>query len=262
MRILIEPYNVYSKSYRALRDQLRAMGHHCRTVTPFTTRSPFRRDVHAYVQWGHSPPCPEFIVSRDLTTDLKRFNCDRAKVAAALNKLETYRILQDLCPLFTTCYDEARQWITEGHRVVGRAKLTASGGAGITVYSADNLIPEDHKDKVWTKYIKKKAEYRVHVFNGRVIHVQQKKKRREAEAINTEVRNLEGGWVYCTDGVVAPVCVTDVGVRAVSLLGLDFGAVDVIYNQKQDKPYVLEVNTAPGLEGQTVVKYAEAIVNE
>jgi D-alanine-D-alanine ligase-like ATP-grasp enzyme len=40
---------------------------------------------------------------------------------------------------------------------------------------------------------------------------------------------------------------------------LDFGAVDVIYNRAQDKAYVLEVNTAPGLEGSTLDNYVEAI---
>jgi D-alanine-D-alanine ligase-like ATP-grasp enzyme len=40
---------------------------------------------------------------------------------------------------------------------------------------------------------------------------------------------------------------------------LDFGAVDVIWNEKQQRAYVLEVNTAPGLEGQTVDDYARGI---
>jgi D-alanine-D-alanine ligase-like ATP-grasp enzyme len=38
--------------------------------------------------------------------------------------------------------------------------------------------------------------------------------------------------------------------------GLDFGAVDVIWNAQKEKPYVLEINTAPGLEGQTIADYA------
>jgi D-alanine-D-alanine ligase-like ATP-grasp enzyme len=41
-------------------------------------------------------------------------------------------------------------------------------------------------------------------------------------------------------------------------LGLDFGAADVLFNARRNQAYVLEVNTAPGLEGQTVNDYAEA----
>ena len=49
-------------------------------------------------------------------------------------------------------------------------------------------------------------------------------------------------------------------VLACTISRLDFGAVDVIYNTHQNKYYVLEVNTAPGLEGQTVTIYANAIL--
>jgi D-alanine-D-alanine ligase-like ATP-grasp enzyme len=43
---------------------------------------------------------------------------------------------------------------------------------------------------------------------------------------------------------------------------LDFGAVDIIYNAKRNECYVLEVNTAPGLEGTTVEKYATKFASE
>jgi glutathione synthase/RimK-type ligase-like ATP-grasp enzyme len=37
--------------------------------------------------------------------------------------------------------------------------------------------------------------------------------------------------------------------------GLDFGAVDVIWNERQQRAYVLEINSAPGLEGTTIDDY-------
>ncbi|MNY63636.1 hypothetical protein D3C86_2006230 [compost metagenome] len=45
---------------------------------------------------------------------------------------------------------------------------------------------------------------------------------------------------------------------AVNAIGLTFGAVDVIWNEYRHQAYVLEVNTAPGLTGTTLEKYAEA----
>jgi len=47
-------------------------------------------------------------------------------------------------------------------------------------------------------------------------------------------------------------------IKAIDVLGLDFGAVDVLSNAELDPPWVIcEVNTAPGLEGYSINKYAE-----
>ena len=45
-------------------------------------------------------------------------------------------------------------------------------------------------------------------------------------------------------------------------VGLKFGAVDLIWNELENKSYVLEINTAPGLTGATLEKYAQAIVKD
>jgi D-alanine-D-alanine ligase-like ATP-grasp enzyme len=42
-------------------------------------------------------------------------------------------------------------------------------------------------------------------------------------------------------------------------LELDFGAADVIYNAQQDRAYSLEVNSAPGIMGTTLVNYTNAL---
>jgi hypothetical protein len=44
-------------------------------------------------------------------------------------------------------------------------------------------------------------------------------------------------------------------------LELDFGAVDLIWNENQNVVYVLEVNTAPGMEGTTLENYCDAFSN-
>jgi D-alanine-D-alanine ligase-like ATP-grasp enzyme len=48
-------------------------------------------------------------------------------------------------------------------------------------------------------------------------------------------------------------------VRAMAGSGLEFGACDLIWNQKREKAYILEINCAPGLEGTTVEIYRDAI---
>ena len=58
-----------------------------------------------------------------------------------------------------------------------------------------------------------------------------------------------------SDGII------EQSIAAVQHVGLDFGAVDIIYNQREDSSYVLEINTAPGLMGTTGERYAEAFGN-
>ena len=56
-----------------------------------------------------------------------------------------------------------------------------------------------------------------------------------------------------------PDDVTKQALLAVDGLGLDFGAVDVGWNQHYQEATVYEVNTAPGLTGTTLDKYTNAI---
>jgi glutathione synthase/RimK-type ligase-like ATP-grasp enzyme len=65
--------------------------------------------------------------------------------------------------------------------------------------------------------------------------------------------------VFCQDNVDAPSGVVSEAVRAVAVLGLDFGAVDVGWNEYRQQPCVYEVNTAFGMEGQTLSDVAQAM---
>jgi glutathione synthase/RimK-type ligase-like ATP-grasp enzyme len=117
---------------------------------------------------------------------------------------------------------------------------------------------------LYVKYKKKRKEYRVHVFKGQVIDVAEKRRRRKDERPATfdgYVRNLANGWVFCRDSIVKPADLDGLAIAACAALGLDFGAVDVIWNEKENKCYVLEVNTAPGLQGTTLTNYTNAIYN-
>lgn len=147
--------------------------------------------------------------------------------------------------------------------IVCRTILSGHSGNGIVIANTrDDLVA----CQLYVQYVKKKDEYRVHVgkssgagfeFDTRVIAIQRKAKRTGAETVNWQVRNLANGFVYVRNDVNPPSCVELAAKRAFEATGLDFGAVDVIYNANQNKAYVLEINTAPGLEGQTVTDYAE-----
>jgi glutathione synthase/RimK-type ligase-like ATP-grasp enzyme len=241
--VRIEPYKMWSGGAKALGERAGILRATKKQVAK-------HGDFDFIINWGNSQ---------------RRFNGEYINkpeaVANASDKLATASILGSYAvpqPDYTRDIQVAQQWYDEGRTVVCRTLLRANSGRGIQLASKDgqDLV----KAPLYTKYVKKSDEYRVHVVGGKAIDVQQKKKRQEVdnEKVNYQIRNACNGWVFCRDGVVAPTCVTDAAVRAVDALGLDFGAVDIGYNRKHDRADVYEVNTAPGLEGTTLDKYYEA----
>jgi glutathione synthase/RimK-type ligase-like ATP-grasp enzyme len=185
---------------------------------------------------------------------------DPSDVMYSVNKLEAFKRFE-LCgvshPEWSTELAPVIEWMKNGDIVLCRHYLNAFGGKGIElidVNKGDKLPPA----RLYVKYKKKKTEFRVHVFNGEVIDVQQKKRRKGFEGRDNQIRNYANGWVYCRDDIEVPAMVTSEAIKAVNCLGLCFGAADVIWNDKEQRAYVLEVNTAPGLEGTTLENYANA----
>jgi hypothetical protein len=203
------------------------------------------------INWGHS---------HATLTAQRIWNSNAAQAG---NKLVAFNQMKGKCnvPDFSDKKDDASVWIGGGYCVVGRSILNGHSGAGISLCKDINNLPEL---PLYVKYIPKKKEYRVHVAFGSVIDVQQKKKRDgfPKEETNFQVRNHHTGWVYCRENITHVPELDEQAIKACNALGLDFGAVDIIWNEKYNKYYVLEVNTAPGLEGQTVESYAQAFYKE
>ena len=182
-----------------------------------------------------------------------------SSVRLASNKINTFRswAAYDVsCPDWTTDPDIALSWIQDGATVFARTQLQGHSGSGIVIL---NNTTEFVSAPLYTKYIKKKKEFRVHVFNKEVIDVQEKRRSMGSDA-GFLIRNHANGFVFCRDDIIEPSDLRDVAIKAVTSLDLDFGAVDVIYNAHYDKCYALEVNTAPGLEGTTLNSYTNKIV--
>lgn len=168
-------------------------------------------------------------------------------------------------PEFTTDRYQAMQWVGQGLTVVERHILNGNSGAGIRlvepVKPGEDMDEERNairKAPLFVKYVPKKQEYRIHVCGGEAVDIQRKARRKDVEddAINWKIRNHDNGFIFARneDGITPPDVIKQ-AVDAVKVLGLDFGAVDVIFNDKEQKAYVLEVNTAPGLAGETLQGY-------
>lgn len=179
-------------------------------------------------------------------------------VACARDKLSTFEELGEHVPIppYTTDKAVAEGWLSDGQTVLART-TTGQGGSGITICSSDTGIVDA---PLYTLYIKKKKEFRVHVVHGEVVMVHQKRKRNGADP-DTMIRSHTRGWVFCKNNIEEPEDLRKVAVKAVKVLNLHFGAVDVIWNRKRNCCYVLEVNTAPGLCPQTAAAYSARIVD-
>lgn len=233
------PYKIGSQSAKNIARALRV-----KRIIPGGRYVPGRRVC--VVNWGSST-MPNF--------NCRIINNPRA-VAIAANKLSTLTTLKAAgvaTPDFTRNKEEAMLWQEDGYRVVVRHQLSSHSGRGIQVCQPEEPLPNA---PLYTKYTRKDAEYRVHVFQGNVIDWSEKVQRNGIPPTNTLIRNHANGWVFCREGRTLPDFGRLLCIRAVAALGLDFGAVDLIV--REGKAYILEVNTAPGAEGTTLQVYVNA----
>lgn len=244
-RIHIVPYKMGSKSAKELKESLVELGY--KTYRTLSSKLvPKNKTLVLY--YGGSELLPEGGI---------QLNRNRT---IAQNKLFSFRAFDHhkiCCVPWTTDKNVAKDW----DLTVVRHLLSGHSGAGIELIEKATELPAA---PLYTKYIKKQMECRIHVFNGKVIDAQIKRKKLdlpENTEVNTKIRNIHTGWVYCREGFVPADAAKELAINAVKALELDFGAVDLLYNQREDKYYVLEVNTAPGLEGTTLNNYIKEILN-
>ena len=160
---------------------------------------------------------------------------------------------------FTTSHEEAKTWAKDGEVVFARLLTRSSEGKGIVVCEKEEQVP---LAPVYTKYKKKKKEFRVHIFQQKVVHVLEKRKRKEFEGQHeTKIRNTANGYVFCSQDVVEPEGIRQLALAAAKVTNSDFKGVDIGFNEKLNELFVIEVNSAPGIQGSNVDRYINAIVS-
>lgn len=238
-RIRVLPYAPYSKSAKFL-----AMALGAKLLKPEAVSSYKPRESDVVINWGN-------------TRESQRatLNACQDSLQTATNKLVFFEQFEgrDWLPKFWTDPEDIDD---EDFPVLARTRLNAHSGVGIVVCDTRASLVDA---PLYVKYINKKEEYRVHVGlvagEPTTIAVQQKKRRLDHEEPNWKIRNHANGFVFAREGVNPTVGVIDASHDCLLRSGLDFGACDVIWNEAQQRAYVLEVNTAPGLEGQTLDDY-------
>ena len=175
------------------------------------------------------------------------------------DKLTQYKWFQEQgipALTFTTDPEKAQEWVQNGHVLFARTLLNSSCGRGIVII--DEAPVRDYP--VYTVYKKKKREFRVHVFKDKVVKVSEKKRRKEWNGErDSKIRNLDNGYVFC-HCENEPEGIRELAVKAAACVGSSFRGVDIGYNERNNELFVIEVNSAPGMEGQTLEAYTNAIM--
>lgn len=214
------------------------------------------------INWGASKIANDFIREGTRVLNYPTY------VSVVTDKLKAFKALAGNCrmPAWSQHPEDAQGWLNKGFTVFARTVLNGHSGNGIRILDPEH--PEDwaFNAPLYVRYVKKREEYRVHICKDRdgqltVIDVQRKGLRRELDPnlADHRVRNLANGFVFVRNEIQVPEEVYVQALAALNTSMLDFGAVDVIWNEKEQQAYVLEINTAPGLQGQTIESYATAL---
>ena len=243
MTIKIFPYKSGSKSAKALSEALGA-----------------KRLKHEGSVWKEKPG--DMVINWGSSRQLP-YRCVLNKPEAVYKAVDKLLALKAMAmhgvvvPPFTTEPQVALQWLLDGSTLVARTKLRGHSGDGIVILQQGEPFIEA---PLYVKYVAKKDEYRVHMDRSGYVIDQQRKARNldvADEDVNWKVRNHANGFIFMREGVDVPPIALGECELAIRALGLDFGAVDIIYNELHNEWYVLEVNTACGLEGTTLDNYVK-----
>jgi hypothetical protein len=211
----------------------------------------FNKPGDVIVNWGNVGPIPN-------PKGCHILNKQEA-VGYAINKKKTFEVLSaydiDTVP-WTANRAVAEEWLKMGRTVVARKTLTGHEGAGIVIVEKVNELIQA---PLYTLYINKVKEFRVHATPFGVIDTQWKvHDPKLGPPKDWKVRSYANGFIFQRKGIIASPARDQLAIQTVRALGLDFGGLDII-EDKQGNFYVVEVNTAPGIEGTTVGLYGAAL---
>lgn len=258
------PYSRASASAKGVAEYLLSQGIKVRV----RVRDPFTAGEGSVVlNWGQ-PAC-DFRASGAVVPNAQ------SDIAVAVNKstaLATMSMCGVRVPDSTPSQDVAARWLQDGSTVVARHVLSSHSGKGIQIVNASgnvyrcSTLPEDrpwYAARLFTKYIKKAQEYRVFVVGQSCIFAYRKGLSTAVDENSRQfmVRTHATGWNFCDVALSdVPGDVQLQAVLAMRAIGLQYGAVDVGWNEHQQAAYVFEVNTAPGLQGTSIEKFCSALL--
>lgn len=251
MKVLLNAYNRGSASAKALSNELKIK----------QVSANRHEDCDVLINWGDS--ADKWILNVDVGKEIINYgmciqdvsnklaffqnaNCEHVET---LNSIPCAYSPEAACEFFQK----------EKDIVVARHVLNGHSGQGVELFKDKDSLMQGRHAALYTKYIPKKNEYRLHVFGNDVIHVQRKARKKDVpdDQVNWQIRNHANGFIFAQENVDVPDDVKEDAITWLHHYGLHFGALDIIHSTDGGW-YLLEINTAPGIEGTTLTKYVNA----
>lgn len=249
-----------SRSARALATALGA------GLATADSRRSTRQDRYV-INWGVSL-APQAFRQRGLT-----FSNVPGAVGTCANKLNTFEWLWSAnvpCVGWSDGrhgqLDVIRTWLAEDGKIVVRHTVTGHSGAGIQIVRSGEEIPAA---PLYTRYYKKQAEYRVHMFYGQPILIQQKRKQ-NGGVEDSLIRTRGNGWIFTVNDLSCDARgyrdeLVQLASAGASAVGANHCAVDILVKHEagvatgQQGMAIVEINSAPALEASsTLTAYVQA----
>ena len=191
------------------------------------------------IRWGSSAECPE--VTNVINKREAVANTSNSKTM--LTMLHTAGVPS---PEIVVGDVDFRVFLRRINHIGGRDIVSVDGG------NIEGLLEEKNRSYA-VRFIPAKYEYRIHVILGDVV-----RKFLKVGGENSDIKSSYFGWEYQLLERTTINVACELSIKAVAALGLDFGGVDVI--KTLDERYiVLEVNSAPALNTNTLAVYAERL---
>lgn len=195
----------------------------------------------------------------------RRVDIDFNPISAITNTANKMRMKQIFVdngvktPKYLENSEDSRQKILDGY--LGDSNIFFktpyhSRGRGMVVYEERSGANFTTRKGYFEESQIADREFRVHVMDGEAFYVDEKRPRERGH--ESVVKNMANGYKFRRPLREYPPEVITESVKAVTALGLDFGAADVGVNS--DGVWIYEVNTAPSLRTKTRKLYQKALV--
>ena len=218
------------------------------------------RELGCRQSYSFVPRRKHFLINYGSTYPYSDMNAD-----IITNKIRAQRILEENNIVMPKIYLRGEEVKDSAFPLLARRATHSRGKDIIYIKNREHLqhVIDEERGRGYklydylVEYINKSSEYRVHILNNpfdkttytTMVNVKIKKE----ENADPIVRNKDNGWAQISYENDFYDSLINLGSKCVKVLGYDFGAVDII--RKKGDLYVLEVNSAPGLEPRKIQVY-------